>query len=296
MAISLRSAIDSARTRSLTPVLEEREAQVIESINRKILADAAAAGTPFPVRTDPTGVVPIGGITQIVPTSPSGPTGPTPILPPPSGPSSMATAFPGTSFGPAPTGTGITGVNIGPGGISVGGSIGGVPISATIPIGGGGGSEPPQGSPTVPGSALAAPVTGNCPGPFSVPGPNGTCIDLTALPPGGDPALTGQMGGMAAPDGFGAAVKGFFGVGILPRVEVQRVRRCPPGTALGKDGVCYEGLGRNSKKRAWPMGMKPLLTAGDRAAIRKASRAAAALNRSKKTLKKASRALEKAGC
>ena len=188
--------------------------------------------------------------------------------------------------------TGVEGVTIGPGGLSVEGSIGGIPITGTIPFGGGSpGSEAPASQNLVPGG----PVQGECPGAFSVRDPiTGNCIDLTALPPGGDPAMTGPV--LSAPaqaDGYGPAVKGIFGVGIVPRVEVQTVRRCPPGTALGKDGVCYEGLGRNSPKRAWPMGMKPLLTPGERRAIRIATSAAGKLKRAQKGLKKAGKALEK---
>lgn len=136
---------------------------------------------------------------------------------------------------------------------------------------------------------------GDCPGVFEVRGPDGTCINLTDILPGGDPFITGQQdgNGRAAPSGFGQAVNGRFGVGMLPRVDVQTIRRCPKGMALGKDGVCYDGLGRNSPKREWPMGMKPLLTPGERNAIRIAARAANKLARSKKSLKKAARALEK---
>jgi len=133
-----------------------------------------------------------------------------------------------------------------------------------------------------------------CPGLFSVRGPDGVCINLGDLAPGGDPAITGQQPTNGGPGGFGAAVHGRFGVGMMPRVEVQAVRRCPAGMALGKDGVCYDGLGRNSPKREWPMGMKPLLTPGERNAIRIASKAAGKLARSKKSLRKASKALEKA--
>lgn len=191
-------------------------------------------------------------------------------------------------------GTGIGGISIGPGGITAQGTLFGVPISGTLPFGGSSrGSEPA-------GNSLVAPTgggSGECPGIMSVKDPiTGQCINLDALPPGGKPAITGSYTPAGYADGYGAAVKGIYGVGLVPRVEVQTVRRCPAGMALGKDGVCYEGLGRNSKKRAWPMGMKPLMTAGDRAAIRKASSAAAKLQRSKKQLKRASRALEKAGC
>lgn len=137
---------------------------------------------------------------------------------------------------------------------------------------------------------------GPCPGLFEIQGPDGTCIDLTAILPGGDPAVTGQVpvNGIGPSRGFGQPVNGRFGVGVVPRVEVQSVRRCPKGMALGKDGVCYDGLGRNSPKREWPMGMKPLLTPGERNAIRIAGRAAGKLSRSKKTLRKTARDLEKA--
>lgn len=134
----------------------------------------------------------------------------------------------------------------------------------------------------------------DCPGMFSVRLPNGDCVNLGDLGPGGDPAITGGMAGPTQANGFGQAVHGRFGVGILPRVDVQTVKRCPRGMALGKDGVCYDGLGRNSPKRAWPMGVKPLMTGGDRAAIAKAASAGRKLERSKKQLKRAAKALEKA--
>ena len=135
---------------------------------------------------------------------------------------------------------------------------------------------------------------GPCPGLFEVRGPDGTCINLSDVLPGGDPFITGQQprsNGVIS--GFGEATFGRYGVGVVPRVEVQSVRRCPAGMALGKDGICYDGLSRNSQKRQWPMGMKPLLTPGERNAIRIAARAANKLARSKKSLKKAATALTK---
>lgn len=160
--------------------------------------------------------------------------------------------------------------------------------------GGGGGGGGGQTVPTVP----FVPDTGgkdlSCPGAMSIYVPGVGCVNLGDLGPGGPPAVTGTVTEGDFLDEYGPAVKGIYGAGITPRVESQTVRRCPPGFALGKDGVCYEGLGRNSPRRMWPMGMKPLLTPGDRAAIRKAKAAASKLSRSKKSLKKASRALEKA--
>lgn len=101
--------------------------------------------------------------------------------------------------------------------------------------------------------------------------------------PGGDPLFSAPVG---------EAVMGRYGPGIRPGVETIDRRVCPPGFVLGKDEVCYERLSR--KRRKWDPGMKPLLTGGDRAAIRKAAAAGRKLKRSKKQLKKASRALEKA--
>ena len=193
--------------------------------------------------------------------------------------------------------TGITGVDLSPGGINVGGTIGGVPISVTVPFGSGGGGEAPAG-PSVPELAGSfAPTTTTqeqCPGLMSVRDPiTGNCINLDALPPGGAPAVTGPVQQAPSANGYGPAVVGLYGVGRIPRVEIQSVSRCPPGFALGKDGVCYEGLHRNSPRRKWKMGMKPLMTGGDRAAIRKAAAVAGKLDRSKKSLKKASRMLAK---
>lgn len=134
---------------------------------------------------------------------------------------------------------------------------------------------------------------GDCPGAFSVR-IGGRCVDLTALPPGGDPAVTGQVSpgvSLAAPSGMGQLVAGYYGIGVVPRVEARTVRECPPGFKLGKDGVCYENLSRT--QRMWDPGVKPLLTGGDRNAIARAARAAGKLERSKKAIRKASKALGK---
>lgn len=138
-----------------------------------------------------------------------------------------------------------------------------------------------------------APAAGECPGPFSIR-VMGRCVNLGSLPPGGKPAITGQVDtSLAAPvQGFGQPIAGWYGVGITPRVEVVDVSRCPPGFALGKDGICYQGLSRH--KRRWDPGMKPLLTGGERAAIAKAARAARKLSTAKKSLARSAKALNKA--
>lgn len=122
---------------------------------------------------------------------------------------------------------------------------------------------------------------GPCPeGTFSV---GGQCVDLQ---PGG----ATQGGGMILGDW--EPVRGLYGVGVVPKVEERATRICPPEYVVGKDGICYDGLPKS--KRKWDPGMKPLMTGGDRAAIRKAAAAGRKLDRSKKQLKKAARALEKA--
>lgn len=182
---------------------------------------------------------------------------------------------------------------------SIWGTIGGFIIDLFTP------DEPdftgPGPLPPAPGPAPLDPLglEGDCPGLFSIKDPiTGLCVNVLDVLPGGDPAVTGPVpangnGVAPTPQGFGRPVHGRFGVGVIPRVQAQTVRRCPKGMALGKDGVCYDGLGRNSPKREWPMGMKPLLTPGERNAIRIAGRAAGKLARSQKTLKKTARALSK---
>lgn len=197
--------------------------------------------------------------------------------------------------------TGLTGIDIGPGGISAEGSLFGVPISATIPLGSSGGGEAPSSGsvPELAGSRFTNTTQQQqqCPGIGSIYVPGVGCVNPADALPGGDPFVTGPTSTNGnGKDGFGPARIGRYGEGRVPRVEVQTVRRCPPKYALGDDGICYRNLGRNSPKRAWPMGMKPLLTPGDRAAIKKAKSAATKLARSKKSLRQASRALEKAGC
>lgn len=153
---------------------------------------------------------------------------------------------------------------------------------------------PPTGFPPAPtGDPLG--FAGDCPGLTNVKLPDGSCFDPFNVLPGGDPVISEQVpvNGVGLPSAAGQPVNGRFGVGVFPRVEALRIRRCPKGMALGKDGVCYDGLGRNSPKREWPMGMKPLLTPGERNAIRIAGVAAGKLARSQKSLKKTAKALEK---
>ena len=190
--------------------------------------------------------------------------------------------------------------------IAAGGAAGGL-------VANGGGSEGLSGSDIVPGGPNPIPgitsggvsqltaggvvdafTAEECPGLTSVR-IGGRCVNLGDLLPGGDPAVTGATSNgveLGAPAGFGQAVTGLFGVGVIPRVEAMTVRRCPGNFVLGQDGVCYERLARSNRAHKPPR--KPLLTGGERNAIARAERAGKKLARAQKSLKKASRALGKA--
>lgn len=157
-------------------------------------------------------------------------------------------------------------------------------INAGIDVlgGGDGTEEPPSGptgtpdefTPNVPGG------NGECPGDrIRVAG---LCVKPSAALPGGEPLFTGADW---------SPVRGMYGPAFAPKTMQRTVRKCPKGFVLGNDGACYDHLPRS--KREWDPGMKPLLTGGDRAAIRKAATAARKLKRAKKQLKKSARALEK---
>ena len=162
---------------------------------------------------------------------------------------------------------------------STGGQIGGL-IGGVIDYFTGSGSEPPTGEQAVPGS-FAPSGGGGCK--FPAVQVNGRCVDPTAALPGGDPFVSPASG---------EAVYGRYGLAMTPRMETRTVSKCLPGMVLGKDGLCYESLAKG--KRKWDPGTKPLLTGGEMNAINRAARAAKRLDRTKKKIKKAGRALEKA--
>jgi len=208
---------------------------------------------------------------------PSGPSGPNILPPAPSGGGG------GGSF------LGDIGRDIVRGGLDLAGDLIRQRLTGT-------GSEGASGEAVIPsaGNQIVAGggVGGGCPA-WQIP-MGDVCVDVTALPPGGRPALTGQTSSLASSDGFGGAVNGMFGVGLVPRAEVQTVRSCPRGMVLGKDGVCYSKRTLRKSDRMWDPGTKPLMTGGDRNAIRRAAAAGRKLERAKKQLRGASKALGKA--
>jgi hypothetical protein len=114
----------------------------------------------------------------------------------------------------------------------------------------------------VPGGATGL-APAQCP-PGTFKGPLGTCVDLI---PGG--ATSG--GGIFI--GRGDPVMGMFGAGVLPARMNRTVHACPAGLVLGKDNICYPKSVVGKKGRKWNPGMKPPITGGDVAAIRRADRA-----------------------
>jgi len=92
-----------------------------------------------------------------------------------------------------------------------------------------------------------------------------TCVDLTALPPGGDPAFT--------PTG-GFATVGAFGLPALSPTGVSRiVRKCGRGMVLGIDNLCYPKavLTGRSKFRKWRRPVRPPISRRDVVAIKRAA-------------------------
>jgi len=74
----------------------------------------------------------------------------------------------------------------------------------------------------------------------------------------------------------GEAVAGAFGIpAMVPEAQSRTRLSCPPGMVLGRDNLCYpkQVLRRDSRFRKWRPGVRPILTGGERNAIRKAKRA-----------------------
>jgi len=125
--------------------------------------------------------------------------------------------------------------------------------AGTVWGGGGGGS-----SPTVP---TFNPTGQGCPTGYRMRA-DGSCQQE-----GLAPYLPGDVGRQDF--GWGSTL-GRYGAGYVP-IEVQRnYRACPPGSKLGKDGVCYDKLARSN--RMHDPGARPFLTGGEVNAIRRAKR------------------------
>ena len=105
------------------------------------------------------------------------------------------------------------------------------------------------------------------------------CVDLTAIPPGGDPLTERIANGNGNGNGadVGPAVMGRFGAALTPGSRIVDRAVCLRGMVLGNDGLCYNSKGFRNGDRMWPRGRRPLLTGGEMRAISVASRAATRL-------------------
>jgi len=127
------------------------------------------------------------------------------------------------------------------------------------------------------GPGMARDSRGNC---VSEETLGGVRSVIARLLPGGS---TGRA--LETSTEFGDAVLGAFNIPALePAIvgDIQRndgstalIRRCPRGMVLGRDELCYprEILRRNSRFRKHRPGPRPILTGGQRSAIREAKSA-----------------------
>lgn len=108
--------------------------------------------------------------------------------------------------------------------------------------------------------------------PGTIPDPQGRGYCVSPQSPFGQQALGGG----------GQVVEGRYGPAYVPGSEMRDVAVCPPGFALGKDDLCYEGLA--NRRRKYPRGRRPLLTGGDMSAISRARRAGVRMANAKSDL------------
>lgn len=162
---------------------------------------------------------------------------------------------------------------------ALGGFLGGGPVGAlTGFLGGGGGGETSsaftgadrgQGlgrPPGCPPTTQRNPRTGACE-------QTGVVAAVQRFVPGG---ATGVL-----PDEFGEAVMGGFGVPALVPAQVGSITRrdgsvgpilrCPPGSVLAVDNLCYnKGVKGLAAFRKWKPGTRPFLTGGEVRILRRA--------------------------
>jgi len=125
-----------------------------------------------------------------------------------------------------------------------------------------------------------------CPGAWSVKGPDGRCIDLTALAPGGRPALTSR-------DPSTSLVP-FDPVTHHPHepfLDAVTVRRCPKAHVLSWQGLCVSKKEIKNSDRMYPKPPRPLGTRSELKAVRVAAGFGKRLKKNEKRLHKLGRAL-----
>lgn len=135
------------------------------------------------------------------------------------------------------------------------------------------------------GGGASSPVPAGCPPGFAIDA-SGACAPQTFGPAPGVVARVQRLlpGGKTGLIGFGDAVLGQYGAGLEPAVVATDTRRCPRGSVLGTDGLCYNKRDLKNSERMWPRGRRPLLTGGDMRCISIAAAAAKKLERKTKQL------------
>lgn len=169
---------------------------------------------------------------------------------------------------------------------AVGGFIQGGPLGAASGFarGGGGGRSTPVTLQPIPQSRQ------NCPAGFTRDAA-GNCVQTQGAPtPGFRGAVQrllpgGQTGFQPIPQ-FGNAVMGQYGAALEPSTMSSTMLKCPRGTVLGTDDLCYNRKDIKNSERKWPRGRRPLLTGGDLRAITQASAAARKIERKTKQLRR----------
>jgi len=153
-------------------------------------------------------------------------------------------------------------------------------IAGAISAGGAPGSTATQ-------AMLPAPVVTSrqVPAPSGVPcgagmarDATGRCVRVSAFPV--TPVLPGTTTGTTttaavapmAADMFGVAVMGRFGAALEPAAMAATRLRCPRGTVLGMDDLCYNRRDLKKSERKWPPGTRPVLTGGQVNTLKRAQR------------------------
>jgi len=153
-------------------------------------------------------------------------------------------------------------------GLVTGGPAGALIGAVTGAVGGGETTTSPGTQPT---GYTVPTITTGCPTGYKYQ--NGQCVveGVTGLL---QRAIPGGQTGTLPSTGYGNAVMGGFGIPALEPAVVGQINggpilRCPAGSVLGKDNLCYQKGTITNKQRKWPKGPRPLLTGGEMKTLRK---------------------------
>ena len=135
-----------------------------------------------------------------------------------------------------------------------------------------------EGAKGILGSSNKPGARSSCPPGFRVNPRTGVCEQegfrgsVERFLPGGRTGTLPQNG-QVSQAGYGQAVMGSFGVPAqLPVQDTSPTLRCPPGSVLGKDNLCYEKSSIPRQFRKWKPGRRPPISAKDWKALQTANR------------------------